>query len=206
MTSRVSLPDSCSSIVFDASVLINLNASGCGMEILSALPYECVTPLQVIDELTQGAHLGHSDIHEVEHLIDSGELVSKPFGPSAEGMFESLISGDALATLDDGEAATIALAMEQKAAAIIDERKALNLCHRHFPDLSVATTPDLLLHDCIKRAIGPIALADATYNALKVGRMRVPTRLHSSIIELIGVERATECPSLPKRIRTDQNS
>ena len=201
MSSQISLPNERSRIVLDASVLINLNASGFGNEILSALPHECLAPTQVIDELSRGAILGHSDSQKVEHLIESGALKARAIRTHGGEIFESLVAGDALTTLDDGEAATIALAVETGGIATIDEKKALNICERRFPKLSVATTPDLLLDSSIERSIGRENLAEATFCALSVGRMRVPIRLHEAIVDLIGIERAAKCASLPKRIR-----
>jgi len=185
----------------DASVLINLNASGFGNEILSALPHESVASTQVIDELSRGAILGHSDSQEVEHLIESGALEVRAIGRDGEEIFESLVAGNALTTLDDGEAATIALAVDAGGIATIDEKKALNICERRFPKLCVATTPDLLLDSSIESSIGRENLAEATFRALSVGRMRVPIRLHEAIVDLIGNERAAKCVSLPMRIR-----
>ena len=201
MSCQISLPSERSLIVLDASVLINLNASGFGNEILSALPHECLAPNQVIDELNRGAILGHSDSQKVEHLIESGTLEARAIGRGGEEIFETLVAGNALTTLDDGEAATIALAIQTRGIAAIDEKKALSICGRRFPDLRVATTPDLLLDNSIESSIGRGNLAEATFRALSVGRMRVPIRLHEAIVGLIGIERAAKCASLPKRIR-----
>lgn len=201
MNSQISLFERHKAIVLDASVLINLNATGCGKDILLSLPQECITPTQVIEELNRGALRGHRDCQQVAHLLDSGELIAKPIGAAAEELYESLITGDATTTLDDGEAATIALASELEAAAIIDERKALKLCGHRFPNLPVVTTPDLLLGASVKESLGCTMVADALFNALTIGRMRVPTRLQAAIIDLIGVERAALCTSLPRRIR-----
>lgn len=206
MNSQVSLSDRHKAIVLDASVLINLNATGCGKEILSSVPQECITPTQVIEELNRGAIRGHSDCQKVEYLLDGGQLIAKSISVSAEELYESLIAGDAATTLDDGEAATIALASELGAAAIIDERKALKLCERRFPNLPVVTTPDLLLGTSVKDALGCTKVADALFKALTIGRMRVPARLQAAIIDLIGIERAALCTSLPKRVRPTDRS
>ena len=50
-------------------------------------------------------------------------------------------------------------------------------------------------------AIGCNAQAEAIYNALLAARMRVPEEKLSSVISVIGRDRAVKCASLPKAAR-----
>lgn len=112
-----------------------------------------------------------------------------------------LVIGPAATTLDDGEAATIANALAHAGTALIDERKATRLCAERFPQLRLACTDDVLNHPEIQRQLGAQALSDAVFNALDSGRMRVLPQHLEWIVELIGVERAALCQSLPRRVR-----
>jgi len=114
--------------------------------------------------------------------------------------FESLVSGSAAETLDDGEAATIACAIERAAVALIDDRKAIRICTERFPNLTVGCTVDVLAQRHVQAALGR-QLGEAVYSALENGRMRVPDRYGPWVVDLIGKERAAGCRSLAKRFR-----
>jgi len=115
--------------------------------------------------------------------------------------FTSLVSGSAAETLDDGEAATIAYALEYSATVLIDERKANKICEQRFLELPTGCTVDLLAHDDIKAVLGRDCLADAVFNALYYGRMRILAHHAEWVVNLIGPERAGRCMSLPRSVR-----
>jgi hypothetical protein len=46
-----------------------------------------------------------------------------------------------------------------------------------------------------------VAAADAVFNALNAGRMRVPAEDHQRVVAIIGAERARLCASLPEHVR-----
>jgi predicted nucleic acid-binding protein len=115
--------------------------------------------------------------------------------------FERLVVGAAAMTLDDGEAATIAYAYGHHAVAIIDERKATRLCAEMFPSLRVGSTVDILAHPSVEQRMGKSMLAEAVFNALQIGRMRVFPRNVAWVVKLIGQERAAKCASLPNSVR-----
>jgi hypothetical protein len=115
--------------------------------------------------------------------------------------FEDLVIGSAVATLDDGEAATIAHALANEGIAVIDERKANRICASRFPDLRVASTVDILTHPDVLRDLGRDKLADAVFNALHDGRMRVFPQHLEWVVGLIGPSRAAKCNSLASSVR-----
>jgi predicted nucleic acid-binding protein len=112
-----------------------------------------------------------------------------------------LVSGGTAATLDDGEAATIAYAAENRMAAVIDERKAHRICQSQYPNLLVGSTMDLLALDAVEKALGRVGLVDAVHRALVGARMRVAPKYLEWTINLVGEERALLCDSLPRRLR-----
>ena len=165
--------------VADASVWINLAATGRCAEILAALG----APVAIVDvalrELQRGSSNGHDVLAHIEPLIQSGQIGVATMTPDDEDLFLSLVAGATAETLDDGEAATLAVAVRLKGIALIDERKATAIAKQRFPALDLRSTTEVLfatLPDEETR-IGP--LADALFLALRDARMRVPTPLAS---------------------------
>ena len=188
-------------VVLDTSVVINLNATGCADAILRALPNRCVAVEQVSLELQAGRRTGRGDADALAMLIDQELVEHAQIGDTGMRHFANLVSGSAAETLDDGEAGTIACALDQGGAiALVDERKAIRICAERFPSLSMGCTVDVLAQRHVRAALGS-SLADAVFNALDRGRMRVPDHHGQWVVDLIGKERAAGCRSLPKRFR-----
>ena len=185
-------------LVADASVIINLNATGQAIDIIRAQPGSVVVTDHTFDELAKGAQKGHEDAEKLQALIDCGAVHLARLGEIGNRIYESLVEGSALHTLDDGEAATVGYAHEIGGVALIDERKAQNICKNEFPNLVVAFTIDLLLHETVRNALGQQDQIDAIVSALQDARMRVPRHQVSMVIEMIGEEVAATCSSLPK--------
>jgi predicted nucleic acid-binding protein len=188
-------------LVGDASVVINLIATGRASEIIGALSNPFAVTDNAYTELKDGGKKGHDDHEQLVGLIAAGLAKRVTLGVSALKIYESLIDGSNVRTLDDGEAATIAYAHEVSGAALIDERKARNLCAASFPRLIVVSTAELLMHSAVSASLGRQGQADAIFNALMVGRMRVPVEHISQLRGIIGDERAARCSSLPKAWR-----
>lgn len=188
-------------VVADTSVIINLNATGRSQALLSALPNQVVVAEQVVSELQDERSTQHDDGRELSDLV-ALELV-KVAGLEQKGceVFADLVSGAAATTLDDGEAATIAAALEHGGLALIDERKALRICETRFTELHTASTVDLLRHPRILETLPREDLADAVFNAAYRARMRVEHHHGEWVLDLIGRERARACTSLNRILR-----
>jgi predicted nucleic acid-binding protein len=187
-------------VVADASVIINLNATGKAKDIISILPHRVAVTSIVLAELSVGAQRGHDDARKLQALVDDGNVDLVELGGLASELYASLVEGAGFDTLDDGEAATIAYAYENGGIAAIDERKARRLCAGRFPGLQIVWTVDLLLHESVALAFGRDSQADAVFDALQKARMQVPREFVGKIINLIGKERAALCRSLPKTL------
>lgn len=198
---RPRLPESAAVLVADASVAINLNASGAAAEIIGALPQRIVVVDVVAEELDNGRRKGRRDADDVRLLVANGLLEIKSLGLTGLVHLEGLVVGSASETLDDGEAATIAYAVDVGGVAVIDERKAIRICAGRFPRLKLRSTVDLFSQAEVQRAIGQPRLADAVFNALQDARMRVLPHQTKWVVDLIGVKRAAKCPSLPSSVR-----
>lgn len=195
MTYSSCLTDPDASLILDASVLINLHASSKGVRILSAIPNKIYVARNVADEMQVGDGSVPSERDFVFKLEERGllEIIDMKDGDLA--IYENYVSGER--SLDDGEAATIAMALKRGCLPVIDERKACSRLAKDAPGLSVPTTVDLMLSQPVKQSLSPMDRRHAVYKALTDARMHVRPDQRDSIIELIGTERAVQCNSLP---------
>lgn len=191
-------------LVLDASVAINLNATGNCIRILDAIPNPVVIVDIVSRELEAGRAKGRSDADVVAALVASGRVQIASLCAECEGNFLAMVCGRGSATLDDGEAATIAWAVAHGGTPIIDEKKGLSICRDRFPSVQAATTTDIFAHDRVLAELGRDDLGDAIFNALLAARMRVQERQIPWVIDMIGSSRAQLCHSLPLSARRAQ--
>jgi predicted nucleic acid-binding protein len=194
------LTDAAAVVVMDASTAINLNATGHAAAILRALPNRTVVTEVVLNELEGGRRTGRQDADLTAALVQAGLAAVVELNAAQEDYFEALVAGDAAETLDDGEAATIAYSVDTGAVALIDDRKATRICAARYPQVRVGCTVDIFAHDAVQAALGP-TLGDAVVAALQRARMRVLPRHIDWVVDLIGRERAIQCPSLPAAVR-----
>ncbi len=200
--SQSCLTDPSLRIVADASIVINLNASGCAGALLRALPNRLVLVDTILAELRTDRRTGRDDADLVRSVIDADLADVVALADLKLDHFAALVAGPAVETLDDGEAAAISCAVEDGAVAVIDDGKAVALCARKYPKLVVASTIDLFAHDAVVAALGKEPLGDALHAALQSARMRVPRRHEEWVIGMIGAARAESCTSLRGALRS----
>jgi predicted nucleic acid-binding protein len=188
-------------LIADASVVINLNATARAADIIKAFRNPFMVTSNACIELQAGIQNGHRDYDQLIALVDGGLMQRVELGAAGALVYESLVSGSTVQTLDDGEAATIAYAHELAGVALIDERKARTICAASFPRLLIASTVELLLHDAVAAALGAEGQVEVMMNALMIARMRVPPEQLTSVRLMIGDERAAQCKSLPRAAR-----
>lgn len=188
-------------VIADASVMINLNATGCVARILDAVPFGVVVTDVVAAELRTDQRTGRDDAALLATLISAQLVRVVALEEEAEALFAELVIGPAVDTLDDGEASTIAYAAEHGMRPVIDERKARRICAERFPQLRPLSTVDLLMDQSVVTALGRAFLSDAIVRALQTARMRVLPEQVPQVIRLIGADRAARCPSLPASAR-----
>ena len=193
-------------LVADASVWINLVAGGCAVDVLRALATPTIIPSIALGELERGRDKGRSAYAAITPLISAGYVTVIDLSEAAEDIYLSLVAGRASQTLDDGEAATLALALHLGATALIDERKAIGIAAARFPNLTVATTTDLFLSEHIRSVLSVDTLATALFASLTQARIRVPDHLLKEVCDLLGPSRVRVCLSLPARVRSPENA
>lgn len=183
------------SLVLDASVLINILATGFAREIFTAIQEPCLVPQAVASEV----HRDPRDRKKVEPLgayVNGGIIKIVDFNDRSLETFVSLVGGDLEESLDDGEAATLAIAHDQGFVAAIDENKARNLASRRFPNLSCVRTVDLLRRPELLVALSSAPHLEAVTGALEFGRMQIPAEHRQWIRALLGDDRADQFPAL----------
>lgn len=205
MNCQSCLNDNSSVIVVDSSVIINLVASGIFAEIMDALPNRIVAVQEVKYELERGRSNGYGDAQALESAIEEGKVDLVSLGEKGQSYFVDLVSGPASVSLGDGEAATIAYAVETSACAVLDERKANRICDKRYTSLAKVSSTDLLLHENVVAEIGTSGLSDAVFSALQIAKMRVLPHHQRCILNLIGPDRAAKCSSLPKALRASSS-
>lgn len=188
-------------VAAETSVVINLIATGHAESILDALPNPVLVVSQVGTELDYGRSKGRTNSLALDALAGSGRVTIMGLEQQAAGTYMDLVSGTAVQTLGDGEAATIAYALKHNAVALIDERKANRICSQRFPELCTASTVDLLSHQNVQASLTQDTFIEAVFDALRRGRMCVLPHHLTWVANLIGPERAWQCPSLPASVR-----
>jgi predicted nucleic acid-binding protein len=183
--------------VADASAIINLNATGCAADILFVLPEKLVVVDIVVGELEEGRVKGRRDADMLSALEASGHIKIVTLGDPGEAIFERLVAGPANSTLDDGEAATIAYAVEHSLAVVTEDGKARRICKDLFPDIQRRCSCEILRTPSVVQKLGRTRLADAVLNSLKDARMRVLPEHIEWVVGLIGEDKARGCKSLP---------
>ena len=201
MTFLSSLTDQNATLVLDASVVINLLATGDSSAILRALNVPIVVTDMVVRELQGGVAAGHSHFDLLNRALSDQVLrVEKLEGKILEDFFD-LVSGSTAETLGDGEAATLALAHGNGFIAAIDEKKATRISSERFGTLKLATTVDILAHEAVRAFLGPERLANATFDAIRLARMQVREYQFDWVAQTIGPARVDACFSLRKYAR-----
>ena len=174
------LTDPVLEVVADASTAINLVATGCAAAILTALPTRPSSPRwwwtrrRPLDRTARRC----GDCRASRRLFDLHRSAFR--GPGADS--KSLVIGRGADTLDDGEAATIAYAVEAGGVALIDERKAIRICAERYSAIRLGCTVDLFAHAAVQAALGhESGVAAAVFAALEHSRMRVLPRRASGL-------------------------
>ncbi|WP_323119754.1 hypothetical protein [Burkholderia alba] len=190
-----------SELVLDASVVINLLATGHSSSILQALGTPIVVTDNVVREIQKGSADGRPEAAQLELLILDRHLrVEKLEGPASESFFE-LVGGSVSDSLDDGEAATLAFAHSNGFTAAIDEKKATRIATERFASLRLVTTVDILAYASVQTRLGTQALAEAMFRALRFARMQVQERQFDWVSQLIGQENVPACSTLRRHAK-----
>ena len=189
-------------LIADASVIINLVASGFAKQLLSAIPNRLCVVDEIVAELERGKSNGHKDAFELQELVSSNLVEIVSLTDKCWGVFEELVCGSAATTLDDGEAATLAYCVVNHTVPVIDERKANRICREKYSSLIPACSTDIFMQATTQPSINDSLISTALFNAIQHGRMRVMPPHMDWVIEKIGEDMVRHCSSLSKYARS----
>lgn len=187
-------------LVVDTSVIINLNATGQGAEVVRAFGVTLQASTIVRNELVADRFSVRNDAEMAKKLADDGLLEFLELDDEGERLFADLVSGTAAETLDDGEAATLAAGAALGHTVVIDERKAQRIAGERFTSMQIITTADILCSERVVSGLGIAAVGNLIFNGLIGARMFVPERHHGWVADVLG-ERIIKCHSLPAALR-----
>lgn len=185
-------------VAVDTSVILNLLATGLASQILAATRRNFVVVNHVVAELRYHPLDGRSLDDEIENLTRKGSVRTTGLCTAGKEIFSRLVDGALGTTLDDGEAATLALAKAngEQCAVAIDEKKARRICQMQCPCTPLLSSIDFFINLEGKDGFSDEDLGQALYGALIHARMRVPLDYQEWVVSKIGVDRAAACRSL----------
>lgn len=164
-------------LVFDACVLINLHASGRLGEIIRSIPQptlvtETVRSLELLQ--TDALDALNPEGDRLGDLISSDRLTVVDFvGDDETGLFIDF----AAAIGDDGEAASLAVAVSRGFAVVTDDRKARQFGERETPSVPLVDTLQILEHWAADGVVPLDEVREALTN-VKVHGHYVPPHSH----------------------------
>ncbi|MDX2085755.1 MAG: DNA-binding protein [Candidatus Melainabacteria bacterium] len=183
-------------LVLDTSAVINLYACGRANDIIDALPHACLMPKIAAKELEAANAEAREQLSFLSSLVSTSRIQLIDLNESCFVHYERFVSGSR--SLDDGEAAVLAIALEHGFLPVLDERKARHRVLDEKPNIIVPSTIDLFLHPTVFQSLGSEASVDIIYTALQKANMSVLPEQRDTVIALIGKERAKTCQSLPR--------
>lgn len=191
-----SLSDNPTSLVIDTNVLINLAACQPGKEILKIIDNRFVLSESAANEIRDGYGARIEPVKSFLRDVLEEDLVRIVALSAEERRVQDRILGKYL-NLDDGESATIAVAKCRNFTPIIDEKIGRRVAINEIGDGCVMTSLDVLTHPKVTSHFDDVAFQHLIFLALNVGRMNILPVHRDYVIDLIGVEQAMKCPSLP---------
>lgn len=189
------LTDNVTPLILDTSVLINLHACSYGEEALAAMPNKLLVSDIVVRELSHETSHSNGENEFILRLMSKSIIQVVKLDDDDYQIYETLICG--VGSLDDGEAATIAVAVAKGFVPVIDERKGRARAAALIGGRLIAWSLDLFLHPSVEIGLSGDGHNEAIYLALRDGRMRIDEQRCDAVVKLIGVERALHCNSLP---------
>ena len=185
-------------VVLDTSVVLNLLASGAAARVLETLGLAFWVPTQVVREVRrQPDPASSSERSTLRYLLDTGLVRELTPEDGALDTVLDLVAAPSPDGLDDGEAATIAIAESLGCSPALDERKARRIATARRPDQTLSSSIDLFKALEWHTELQGGELCEWVFNALRHANMRVLHPHTEWVMQLIGRERAARCPSLP---------
>lgn len=156
-------------LVLDASVVINLLATGRPWEILSRQGASAVVPEQVVAEVRR-CPVTKKAFDDKRHPL----RISPNVSVEALSIAELDLFVDLAAFMGDGEAASIALAVSRNLSIAIDDRRARKIAGARFPALRLWWSTQLLRADGVKAVFSKEEAEGFIEAAIQLANMYLP--------------------------------
>ncbi|MGF6610208.1 hypothetical protein OKW45_005130 [Paraburkholderia sp. WSM4175] len=170
-------------LVLDASVLFNLLGTGIPKELLEALDVPCWVEERTAAEVRRMPGQ-RAESAPLQPLLDAGCLKLCRMPGQAYETYLSLLSGPSTDTLDDGESAAIAMAVDGLGSVVLDDKKARRILAARFPGLTSGTSLSLMVEAAHRAAWTAQKLCDVVTMARNVSRMAVVLHERALFAEL----------------------
>lgn len=185
MTFSSSLTDNYSTLVLDTSVIINLEASGIGKEILRVIDNDFATTMEVANDIKEISKILHQKTISFLDSIVASELLPVLSQTDSEKRIHREIL-NIRSRLSESEVATIALAKSRSFTPIVDEKLGRRIASEVLLGHLVGRTLDVLLHPRVLSHFDQVSVNQAIYKALRVGRMQISKDDCDFVVGLIG--------------------
>lgn len=183
-------------LAIDASVLINVLGTGEPDTVLSALARPVIIASAAHREVTRDPYTSTMASDTLDTLQAQGLLVRCDLDAIATQHMVALVAAPGPDGLDDGEAATIALAARRGCSAVIDEARGRRIAASVPIDAGTLGTLDILACESVQRALGKERFRAAILSAARVARMRIPLELGPWAEALLSEPVARDLPGL----------
>ncbi len=183
-------------LVLDASVLINLVATDCALQLLETLKVPAIVESHASREVRRNPREQTENPQVLDFLVTAGGLQRVTLDSVALETFIELTGAPAPDDLGDGESGSIAYAVLVGGAVALDDAKARRVCSERFPSVPVYYTVELFQAANHGAAVDPSVLRSAVFDALIHARMRIPASHRDWVVEFLGPELVGQCPYL----------
>ena len=170
-------------IVLDASIVINLRASGYLSEIVHSLPFRCLVARYVLDvealyinEIPDEQGDRARTTIESDHVEDAGIVVVQHDESQSIANTIVLLANAGMSGI--GENITAAIAVERRCGVAMDDKRATTVLRASFPDIPILTTFDLVKHWSTFADIDTAVVGDALRLIRLRGNFRIAKGHH----------------------------
>lgn len=160
-------------IVLDASVLINILATGRAATILANLDRKILITSQAYNEVLRDPFTA-GEASETIKPMEAANLISRRNLSGRSKQLYEILSNPAEHNLDSGEAATIGFCDQHKLIAAIDERKGTKVAIQNSNVPLTVRSLDLLAYKNVIESFTIAEYRQALQNAGRLGRMYFP--------------------------------
>lgn len=188
--------------VLDASVLINILATGEAHELLGILPYECLVERHAFYEVRRDPSGNLPSPVPLESLLTAGLLSKSNMTNQELDLFLYLAAEK---DLGDGESGAIALGYCRQLIIATDDVKALRVGNE-VGGLTFKGSIDIFRAAEESRLVDSTELQKWIDRALVIGRMRVADSDLPWLVTLLGEEKCSGYPSLRRAMRHKSES